>query len=343
MASISAGKSSKGPINQPGLQITEQHSKITSQNGIVIEQYLAKHNDTTPQYSDHAPIVYDLYPLNPFIRIITWNVANFGNGEFSNQAGNKTYNHKFPIKRLETDAEYSNRIDQIATAIADMYKDYKPLAEGIEPIIMCQELPFDHSQPNFKIKLNTELKNSQLKLLIDSSENKECNIICGANTTDIGVINFSDQEINDEKAKKQLNDNIHKKTSYFYKIYFKTYLVIFVNVHLQFNVNCDDYINGILGMILRWLNTPNNGITGKYESLLSIIFVGDFNRSLLYQDFANVNATLAKFNTASMHLYTTTNDESYAYADNAGTKNTNNVDYMMEVKFTQPFNKVNIP
>lgn len=401
------GKSSKGPIGQPGLKTVEQHSKITSKNGIVIHDYLAKPDEKTKtQFSDHAPIVYDLKPINPFIRIITWNVANFGDhpstkyNKATKQNDITSVNHKFPIGlRTETNDQYSARIVQIANAIADMYKNYKPLAGGIEPIIMCQELPgfknppieptrptdpsneqaerfyninkskydqdlaeYNKYKPFMTTQIqsfNTSLGTNNLRLLRDKLSNDsdmpECNIICSKDTKDVGVIEFKDDnqaltdvtnQITDEKAKKQLKTNIQNKTSYFYKIYFETYLVIFVNVHLQFNVNCDDYINGILGMILRWLNTSGNSI-GKYESLLSIIFVGDFNRSLLYQDFTNVNTTLGKFKDATnaiatMHLYTTPNDQSFAYADNAGNKNVKNVDYMMEVKFPQPFKVASI-
>ena len=52
--------------------------------GIPAEHYLSreKYNISSPMYSDHAPIIYNLSKLspipNPYISIITWNVGQFG-------------------------------------------------------------------------------------------------------------------------------------------------------------------------------------------------------------------------------------------------------------------------
>lgn len=394
--------------------------------GIAERKYLT----ANAEYSDHAPIVYDLSPINPFIKIITWNVANFGDNAFPDSSGKIVYNHKFSITNnanfpngKETENHYNARLERIAKAISDLFENNKPLADKCDPVFMCQELPsmiepnknlkiytnphygtanlerdtIKYNQINtFKTKLNEELKKHKLRLLnlpANKSHYPECNmIIREGNPTrqgdniEQGILVIGKEKLNwntindylpnklnpvpqidkttnidaifegpENKANRTFINNLLYRSGYSYKIYFEKYLVIFVSVHTQLPIVCDNLITAMVATLIDQIDSIMAAKTTKpkYESLLSIIFAGDFNRSLApekeqFTQFTQLKQYLTRNNIkASLNRYSAKpiteggTDYKTSFGDNKGGYNADNVDCVLEVKFDPPRAKTN--
>ena len=122
------------------------------------------------------------YNINPFVNIITWNIANFGNEEF-NYKGIITYNHKFNLKRKENVDEYIIRLINIVSSMRNII-DTNKTDRGLNPYLFCQELPqLEHgaptvdrtNQPLFIELFNKLLAQQGLGML--GNPNYECNLI----------------------------------------------------------------------------------------------------------------------------------------------------------------------
>ena len=115
---------------------------------------------------------------------------------------------------------------------------------------------------------------------------------------------------------------LFRSYTYFYKSFPGTGLFFYVNVHMQYNADFNADINDCIKKITGY--SSSNQHLGK---LKSIYFIGDFNRSLLYQ---NIKITLP---ITSFNIYTTKGDRSYSLGDNDGNLNTTNVDNILQILF----------
>lgn len=391
------------PIRNPNI-IKDEYLET----GIAERKYLT----ANAEYSDHAPIVYDLSPVNPFIKIITWNVANFGDTPITDKGNIIGYNHKFSITNnanfpngKETEKHYNARLERIAKAISDLFKKYKPLADNCDPVFMCQELPSfkDTGDPNttefqtYKTYMQTCIDNFikylasyGLELLnlkkkkdntIDYEYIPECNMIISKTVNSninqgiivIGIEKLKFENIaqyfpvkikqnpnpgdtlddthpifkgKENKLNRQFRNNLLYRSGYSYKIYFEKYLVIFVSVHIQVPIVCDTLITAMVATLIDQIDSIMAAKTTrpKYESLLSIIFAGDFNRSLANEPFTQLKDYLTRNNIlASLNRYSAKprkeggiDYNKTSFGDNKGGYNADNVDCVLEVKFDPP-------
>jgi hypothetical protein len=297
---------------QPGVQQTEiaYHSYVKGitvpsvvENGKPIHKFFSPSPyDCITSYSDHAPIVYE---INPFVNIITWNVGNFGNEEYS--GANMTYNHKFNLDRREEVDEYILRLMNIVSAMRELINVNKS-ANGKLPFLFCQELPqMEHGGPNadrthqkMLIDIFTKLlQKNDLEIL--GNPIFECSLIYDRQkgTTLQYIPNLS-------------HKSYQNRYSFFSTQNQETY---YVNMHVAYKSNLEEEIKRCIDEIYH-----------ISPAVQRIFFLGDMNRSLLHQKFDGLQAK-------NFVIYTTPNNSSFALADNKGTKNEHNVDGVLQVLF----------
>ena len=309
--------------------------------GLPITKYLSvERYDSHTNYSDHSPILYE---INPYIKIITWNVANFGNITIQH-SDPKIFNHKFYLDRTETLNEYVYRLVNIIYALRNLINTHKT-QKGHGPMIFCQELPqLYHGQitqgnasPEAKYQttlinlFSNLLESNNLTLIGDSIT--ECNVIVDSDdihTTTEKLIFLPENDINPGSG------NLAPRYNYFYKNAPKG-LVFYVNVHMKFSANFNTEINTCIDLIYKYCSDP---LSPKKLSL--IYFIGDFNRSLVSQQIVLNNL----FNRSTFNylqdsiikgpgykIYSTQEDASFSLGDNSGKKNATNVDYILQIIF----------
>jgi hypothetical protein len=317
--------------------------------GIPIIEYLSQASyEGNTNYSDHSPILYE---INEYIIIITWNVANFGNIQVG-----QTFNHKFNLARTETLSEYVHRLVNIVYALKKLIDTNKTRKESRGPMIFCQELPQlyhgkisggqqseESEYQETLIKLfNNLLKSNGLTLIGD--ENTECNVIVDSEDVHTGIdklVFVPEDDINPPNGQFK---NLAPRYNYFYKI-FKNNFIFYVNVHMQFDANFNTQINNCILLIKNYIENLSQ-VPGQVPGkLLMIYFIGDFNRSLNYQDIQLVNLYHQTPNTNFVQLqdgakigpgfkiYSTLNDQSNSLSDNNGGLNNFNVDYILQIIF----------
>jgi len=300
---------------QPGVQPKEikyppYATKITQpsvqNNGIPNETFLSSDQyDCITSYSDHAPIVYE---INQYLKIITWNVGNFGNEQFGS-VQKTTYNHKFTLSGTEQVDEYILRLMNIVSAMRELINDNDNTSLNSKlPFLFCQELPqmehggprADRSHQPMLIEIFTKLlaKNG---LALLGNPNYECGLIYDI-SQDPPLIYYDDLT----------QYSRDKRYSYFSTQNQETY---YVNMHVAYKYNLEEEINTCIDEIKR-----------VSPAVKRIFFLGDMNRSLLHQKFDGLHAK-------NFVIYTTPNNSSFSLADNKGTKNEHNVDGVLQVLF----------
>ena len=321
-ASASASHQSRksaASAEQPGVQPTEIYyppyiprtptpTPSVLRNGIHINDfYSSSPYNCITSYSDHAPIVYE---INPFVKIITWNVGNFGNEEYGN-GQNITYNHKFNLQRREEVDEYILRLMNIVSAMSDLINNNKTQKGNYPPFLFCQELPqMNHGgpkadkshQPMLIEIFNKLLEKHKLKLI--GFRDYECGLICDIDAPDI--LTYHDDLTQNSRE---------QRYSYFSTSDQNTY---YVNMHVAYNSDLEQDIIKCISKII----SKSPGIKIK-----RIFFLGDLNRSLLHQNFDKLKMQ------NNFVIYTTPGNTGYSLADNQGTQNEHNVDGVLQVLF----------
>lgn len=302
---------------------------IAKYTGIAHLDYLTKKYvfdvRSDPPLSDHAPVSYSI-PDNSHIKLITWNVAQFGNEKYVTPDGKVTYNHKFLIKDgnlettdgLETKEMYLLRLNALTFTFMDILNNIRT-NNGKQSFLFCQELPYipKTSKGSEQDKLIREIYDEFTKKLslyglgLNGSPYSEC-----------GLIYLLDDKSNHLTFIPELSD---QRYSIYYSISKtvtsgKPNIYVYVNMHLSFNADFNKIIMGNIKNIQDFSNK------NKFN-LAAIYFIGDLNKSLLYQRY-NFGISLDKIET-----YTTPNDEGFSYKNNNGETNKYNVDYLMKVNF----------
>ena len=321
-ASHQSRKSAASAV-QPGVQPTEidyppYHPRTPTpsvlRNGIHINDfYSSSPYNCITSYSDHAPIVYE---INPFVKIITWNVGNFGNEEYGN-GQNITYNHKFNLQRREKVDEYILRLMNIVSAMSVLINNNKtqkgnpsnPSNPSNPPFLFCQELPqmnhggskADKSHQPMLIEIFIKLLEKH-KLKLIGFRDYECGLICDIDAPDI--LTYHDD---------LTQNSPDQRYSYFSTSDQNTY---YVNMHVAYKSNLEQDIIACIIEIKR-----------KSPHVARIFFLGDLNRSLLHQNFDNLKRQ------NNFVIYTTPGNDGYSLADNKGNKNEHNVDGVLQVLF----------
>ena len=294
--------------------------------------------ESATNYSDHSPILYE---INDYTKIITWNVANFGNIQVG-----KTFNHKFYLNRTETLSEYVHRLVNIVYALKELI-DTNKTKKGRGPMIFCQELPQlyhgqisggkqsneSEYQETLIALFNNLLKSNRLTLIGD--ENTECNVIVGSEDVHTGIdelVFVPEDYINPLNGQSK---NLAPRYNYFYKI-FNDNFIFYVNVHMKFTADFNNEINNCIKLI-------NNYAQKKKKPLLMIYFIGDFNRSLKTQEIILENPQKSNIKFEQLQdvvktgpgfkIYSTPDDKAYSLMDNSGSSNTFNVDYILQIIF----------
>jgi hypothetical protein len=139
------------------------------------------YDSSMTMYSDHAPIIYDFDlvkgPLkNPNVKIITWNVGQWGNRYFPTPSGIFAYNHKFTMDREEEEWEYRKRMQNIVRAMKTLLLK-KTRGGKNDPFLFCQELPVifekDAIATNLRKKFKELLADAGLSLISDSDDSDD--------------------------------------------------------------------------------------------------------------------------------------------------------------------------
>jgi len=309
-------------------RIRKEQERMRKEEATVYDIYYTKGKHPTRMYSDHAPI---LYPINPYLNIITWNVAQYGN--IYNKKHN-TYNHKFNMNRLETEAEYKLRLQNIVNAIDNLVRSGVTETKEEAPFVFLQELPNAHGvfkfadkgkQTEFKILFNELLKR---KHLINISSNDR--LITEDNNSEFGLIVRSDDPRKIEPLPsftKKFKDYI--KCEVYFTV-FKRRSIVYVNLHMKYE---KDFKNSIS----RRLTHVTKELFKLIEPKPSIIFfIGDFNNNIFEDNFV-----IDKMNDSFTGLmpikkiekYTTPGNKGYSLRDNSGNENLENIDGIIKVEF----------
>lgn len=302
------------------------------QEATVYDSYYTTEKHPTLMYSDHAPI---LYPINPYINIITWNVAQYGN--IYNKQYN-TYNHKFNMSRLETEDQYKLRLQNIVNAIDNLVNS-GVTNNGEDPFVFLQELPNAHGsfkyakkdkQMEFKILFNNLLRKKQL---INISFNDRP--FTEDNNSEFGLIVRSSSHKKIEYLDdftptfKELLDSLKCEV---YSTLFYGRSIVYVNLHMKYE---DDFKNSISLKLTR----VTQGLYKFIKPTPSIIyFIGDFNNNIFEDNFV-INKMNESFRGVHMPIkniekYTTPGNKGYSLHDNLGNENPENIDGIIKVEFT---------
>jgi hypothetical protein len=280
-----------------------------------------------PPFSDHAPVSYTI-PGNPYIKLITWNVAQFGNQIFTTPDGKVSFNHKFIIKGgmlehtggLETKDMYISRLNNLAFSFMDILKSIKS-EKKTQSFLFCQELPFipknykyndDNHIISVEIYKEFKRKLEIYGLGLNGSPNSECGLIYLLNDTSNSLTYVPD--LSDQR------NSVYYSISKIINPDGKEHIYVYVNMHLGYITDFNKIISANIKKIIN-----NKEFSAKYH-LASIYFIGDMNKSLRYQEYNFINPS-------NVETFTTPNDEGFSYKNNNGDKNKHNVDYLMKVNF----------
>ena len=311
----------------------EEERKRKQKEAIFYEEYYTRERDPKLMYSDHAPI---LYPINPHINIITWNVAQYGN--IQNKKLN-TYNHKFNMDRVETEDEYKRRLQNIVIAIDKLFSLGETNMKEA-PFVFLQELPnahgsFNHAnkdkQLEFKKLFNRLLTKKDLSNIsfndrpLTEDNNSEFGLIVrSGNPKNIKYLgNFT-------PTFKELLDLLKFKCEV-YSTLFNGRSIVYVNLHMKYE---DDFKNNISLKLTR----VTQGLFKVIEPKpLIIYFIGDFNNNIFEDNFV-INKMNESFRGVHMPIkniekYTTPGNKAYSLMDNVGNENPENIDGIIKVEF----------
>ena len=313
----------------------EEDRKRKEETGIVYEVYYTKEKYRKPMYSDHAPI---LYPINPHLNIITWNVAQYGNAEFYNtQSKSTSYNHKFHMSRVETEDEYKHRLQNIVDAIYNLFSLGKTYIKADpDPLVFLQELPNFHGNPKF----TDSLKQLEFKILFNKLLTKKGLINISFNDKPITIKNNSEfglivREGNPKQITyspyftSKIKDLIRCEV-YFTK--FKGRSIVYVNLHIPYDKG--DFKTNISRNLTRATQELFKVIDPKP---LIIYFIGDFNSDIFGDDDIVIKKMKELFRGVmpikNIEKYTTPENKAYSLRDNSGNENPENIDGIIKVEF----------
>jgi hypothetical protein len=327
------------------------------------------YNEGKPMLSDHAPIIYlfelDLPYKNPVknnhIKIITWNVGQWGNGgPYPTKApGISTYNHKFKMTRrnpkLETKEEYIERLTNLVKAMAKLLEYNKPATGSNDPFLFCQELPCLDRDPNsreLRDHFKQTLLSEKLELKCDSTEQYDFGLIVKKGSTSQGF-NVLDKTLYWDSVYAD-GDLIFPRSSYRdtewkrFEIYYYTFGVhtyYYVNIHAQYTEDprvIVDFLQKIIDTIQVYRTRLRLGI-----DKVTIYLLGDYNfniaspeiNKLILTDYGDLpleDRPLELFANSgrritSMYKLTTVNATGYSLKDNEGGKEPCNIDCILKL------------
>jgi hypothetical protein len=310
----------------------EHEERIRKQKeATVYDLYYTKEKYPKLMYSDHAPI---LYPINPYINIITWNVAQYGN-IYNKQ--HKTYNHKFNMNRVETEPEYKVRLQNIVNAIDTLFSSCVK-TKGEAPFVFLQELPNAHGsfkfankdkQMEFKKLFNILLRKKDLSNISFNDR-----VITEDNNSEFGLIVKSGNPKNIKylgdftPTFKELLDLLKCEV---YSTLFYGRSIVYVNLHMKYE---EDFKNSISLKLTR----VTQGLYKFIKPTPSIIyFIGDFNNNIFEDDIVidkMNNSFRGVIPIKNIEKYTTPGNKGYSSRDNLGNENPENIDGIIKVEFT---------
>lgn len=276
-------------------------------NGTPIMEYLSVSQYTPGKpdmYSDHAPIIYDFSTMpapltNPFIKIITWNVAQWGNYQ---DPTNGTYNHKFNLQGLESKQDYMVRLNNLVKAMNEILEGNKTGGKNY-PFLFCQELPAGNDSDSKELRAEFErlLLANGLGIVTDTTLKKPTTKQQSPIKSEFGVIykstnpqNFTVINKSDYWNYKYANGNpifliddpanqVWKRFEiYYYDFTDKktniTTTFYYVNIHAKFTEDAFEifnFLNRILDVI--YMYHVNNG---KNIHNVTVYIVGDYNYNI---------------------------------------------------------------
>jgi len=232
------------------------------ENYLSMEDYATLLSNKQPIYSDHSPIKYN---LNPFLTVVTWNVANWG---YFYEEKHETFNHKFNLRKTETFDDYKMRLVNIVNAINEIVSKIvtknKKTGEVLYPFVLCQELPdtfkintlLSNNNKSDQVTKNlesSELLNSLLQqknLHIIGNESSEFGLICHSNNAgkfmhSSNMLTSEDEIVSLKSIDKCLPGLINRYDVYS-TLMNSTDVCFYVNVHLKFTKNRSDIAKQIL-------------------------------------------------------------------------------------------------
>lgn len=304
------------------------------------------HDINGVNYSDHIPIIYPIIGGNNNLQIATWNISIKGK-KVIDPSGATYYSHKFKNLFDETDEEYKNRLETIASVINSIIDKYNL------SYLLLQELPSNNNESTF---FETILKNTyNLKIIKPESrkikkDNGNIDIIeseFGIIYNPSKIINMIDISNNRNSIKRNIIDTMQNKNK-IQKIYqgesadkriyedvLKTSVFtdnenkkLFINIHAKgIDLSNKKLIEKRKKELLFLIITMGNHYIKKVGLNYDIIFIGDFNVTLI----PSPNIIVGLDNLLEIH--TTPGNKGYSYVDNNNTMTENNIDLCVVYKY----------
>jgi hypothetical protein len=308
-------------------------------------------------YSDHAPIIYTFDKLqpplqNPFMTLITWNIAQWGNIYNQQKA---SYNHKFNMQRTETKSEYMQRVGYLVYAMSKLLGDYKPKGNN-DPFLFCQELP---KEDELRKHLIDELNRYGLALITDDTMQSQFGLIVRqvSNSQFFSVLPKHYYWDYKYKNSKQIFPRSSKDKEWDrFEIYYyeftnrqqTTMYFYYVNVHAFYTEDKKQAPAVIINFLNRILDVIHIHHFQKYGNInnITVYIIGDFNYNMLSPDInafvsiQNPNYTL--FGNQFLdpprrvkNIYKISTDQAIGYSlnNNMGGSEPCNVDCLLKIDF----------